>query len=177
MKVVVGLGNPGKAYERSRHNVGFMAVDQLLAQLGGPAFSMKANFQAEISKQGEVIIVKPQTFMNRSGQAVRAVLDYYTDWQAGADAPWLYVFHDDLDLVVGTHKLQLGTGPKQHNGLLSLYEHLGTKNFWHGRIGVDGRGGDRSFPSDQYVLQPPLAAELPLIEDSITVLLNQLTAA
>jgi peptidyl-tRNA hydrolase, PTH1 family len=178
MIVAVGLGNPGEQYQHSRHNVGFVAIDALAARLGAPAFSFKSKLQAEVTKKGNLLLVKPQTYMNRSGQAVRAVLEYFTDWQSKTEPlDWVYVIHDDLDIPVGSHKLQLGTGPKQHNGLLSLYEHLGTHQFWHGRIGVDGRAGDRTMPPDQYVLQQPLSNEKTLINQSIQAVILELLRA
>jgi peptidyl-tRNA hydrolase, PTH1 family len=175
MIVVIGLGNPGDQYKHSRHNVGFMGVDLLAHQIHAPAFSFKPKLQAEISKKNELLLVKPQTYMNRSGQAARAVLEYFTDWQPKTELlDWVFVLHDDLDLAVGSYKLQLGTGPKQHNGLLSLYEQLGTQQFWHGRIGVDGRAGNRAIPPDQYVLQAPAPDEKASITQSIQSVLPQL---
>lgn len=175
MKVIVGLGNPGKQYADTRHNVGFRAIDAYVIQLRMPEFSFKAQFNAEIAKGADYIFIKPQTFVNNSGQAVRTVLDYFLNWNA-ASLDWLYVIHDDLDLVVGTFKLQLGTGPKEHNGLLSLYQHLGTKQFWHARIGIDGRAGDRSIPPDRYVLLSPPPHEFKLVDESIKNVISQIEA-
>lgn len=102
--------------------------------------------------------------MNRSGQAVQATLHFFN-----LSSDQLYVVHDDLDIPLGSYKIQRGVGPKQHNGLLSLYEHLGTEDFWHVRIGVDGRGGDRVVPSDHYVLQSFSLEE----QDTITRVLTK----
>jgi PTH1 family peptidyl-tRNA hydrolase len=143
MNIVIGLGNPGSEYVGTRHNIGFEIVDGIAEELGVAFSSSKKTF-SEIAKVGNsLLLVKPQTFMNHSGQAVRAVLDYYNVLASDGDYSNVYVVHDDLDLALGTIKLQFGTGPKSHNGLLSMYEHLGTKQFWHARVGVDNRGESR----------------------------------
>lgn len=132
MKLIVGLGNPGAKYKNNRHNVGFWVVDEL-AKLNLP----------------DVILFKPQKFMNRSGVEVKR-------WLRGK---WkdrilpLYVAHDDLDIPLGKFKISR-KGPKVHNGLKSIYEQLGTKDFWHIRIGIDNRMNTGfSGTGEDYVLQ------------------------
>jgi len=162
MKLIVGLGNPGKEYEKSRHNIGFSVLEALASDLG-VTFSLHKKFAAEVAEiNSQLWLVKPQNFMNDSGRSVRSILDFYK--QPLESLSSLYVIHDDLDLELGSFKLQFGTGPKVHNGLLSLYRELGTEQFWHLRIGVDGRAGDRSMPGRNYVLQPFSATEQPLLE-------------
>jgi PTH1 family peptidyl-tRNA hydrolase len=162
MVFIVGLGNPGPEYAKTRHNVGWILLDHLAASLKAPPFTFQKKFQAEMSKVGPYVLIKPQTFMNESGQAVRAVLDFYGQIAAQPDAEYqqLAVIHDDLDLEFGQTKIQLGKGPKIHNGLLSLYHHLHTNSFWHVRMGVDSRAGDRSIPGRSYVLQALNPTEL-----------------
>lgn len=149
MKLIVGLGNPGEKYQNSRHNLGFMAVDHLAA---GKSWSQSKtgllNYTWVRWEENKIELIKPQTFMNRSGQAVAYVTKKHSELQP-VD---IYVIHDDLDLELGYYKLQLGTGPRQHNGLLSIYEALKTDQFWHLRLGIDGRAGQRQMPSSQYVL-------------------------
>lgn len=157
MKIVVGLGNPGKNYEKTKHNVGFQIIEQLARANQFPAFSLHTKFNAEVSKKDDILLVKPHTYMNRSGQSVRAITTMYKDKLAVTQPrslKELLVIHDDLDLELGNYKIQFGTGPKIHNGLLSLYEQLGTHDFWHVRVGVDTRQGDRTIPADRYVLMP-----------------------
>lgn len=156
MNIVVGLGNYGDRYENTRHNAGFMVLDNLRQVLQCPEFSMNKKLFSEVCKTEQTIFLKPQTFMNESGKAVRAVIEYYKDKVVSKNTPGyqnLFVIHDDLDLPLGEYKIQFGTGPKVHNGLLSLYQHLGTKNFWHIRIGIDTREGDRTIAPQVYVLQ------------------------
>ena len=152
MNIVVGLGNPGDVYKNTRHNVGFEIVQNLSDVLGGSEFLLKKKMQSEVCKLDQNIFVKPQTFMNGSGFSVRAVLDYYLKDHQG-DHQNLYVIHDDLDIPLGEFKIKYGSGPVGHNGLMSIYQHLGTKNFWHVRIGIDTREGDRTISSPVYVLQ------------------------
>jgi peptidyl-tRNA hydrolase, PTH1 family len=147
MKVIIGLGNIGEKYEKTRHNVGFMTVDYLAEKLG-INFKKSPKHFSQIAKNLDFILVKPQAFMNESGKAARAICDYY-DVNIEED---LIVVHDDLDIEIGHVKKQQGTGPKVHNGLDSIYKHLGEKNFLHWRVGVDGRKGDRKIPGSNYVL-------------------------
>jgi len=155
MVLIIGLGNPGSEYVRTRHNVGWIVLDQVAKELGAPTFTVQKKFQAEVAKIGQYLLVKPLTFMNDSGQAVRAVMDFYDQSQSTPEAEYLkvVVLHDDLDLELGHSKFQFGRGPKVHNGLLSIYQHLHSHQFWHARIGVDAREGDRSMPGRAYVLQ------------------------
>ena len=162
MKVIVGLGNPGAQYRNTRHNIGFMTLDVLVRHMGDfgqeGRFSLAKKLVSEIYKDDEYLLIKPQTYMNASGQAVRAVLDYYQGVVEDASAN-LYVVHDDLDIELGQYKIRYGHGPRAHNGLLSLYQHLGTDIFHHVKVGVDSRDGSRSIAGSSYVLQPFLPEE------------------
>ena len=130
MKLIVGLGNPGQKYKNNRHNVGFMVVDELARHAPGKPW----------------ILFKPQKFMNRSGVAVKNL--------RVRNLQDLFVVHDDLDIELGKFKISFGKGPKVHNGLRSIYEQLGTKDFWHVRIGIDNRlkTGFKGT-GEEYVLQ------------------------
>jgi peptidyl-tRNA hydrolase, PTH1 family len=157
-KIIFGLGNPGKEYEQTRHNAGFLFLDYLQEQLSLPNFSLNKKIQAEVTTSPDFLLAKPQTFMNLSGEAVKKTLSYFCD-DFSLESPHsellsnLYVAHDDLDLELGQYKIQQGVGPKQHNGLLSIYQALDTSNFWHVRIGIDDRDGSRILPPEKYVLQ------------------------
>jgi peptidyl-tRNA hydrolase, PTH1 family len=183
MNLVVGLGNPGKEYLATRHNVGWQALDVLVQKLSqlhpewadSASFRSQPKWQAEICQVGSNLLLKPQTFMNNSGQAVQAVLKFYKLDKA-KEYPNLFVIHDDLDLNLGAWKLHWGTGPKVHNGLQSLYQHLGTKNFWHVRIGVDDRQGDRSMPGSAYVLQSFSGESKKVIDDVLGEVADTLIA-
>ena len=148
--LVAGLGNPGREYRETRHNVGFMVVDELARRHG---VSLKSKFSAETGNarlDGQrVAFLKPQTFMNESGRSLAAVVRFY---KLSPDT--LLVVHDDVDLEPGRLQARLGGGLAGHNGLRSIREHLGTHDFLRLRIGV-GRPerGDRR-PVADYVLSP-----------------------
>jgi len=147
MKLVVGLGNPGVKYALTRHNVGFLFIDYLVEN-------------HLIDKQ--IKTLKPDTFMNRSGLAVVKELQFYKLKPAD-----LIVIHDDLDLRLGEYKIQLGKGPKLHNGVESVEQSLGSKEFWRIRIGVDNRDPEKRVSGEHYVLQPFTLAELTLLKQTV----------
>lgn len=123
MKLIIGLGNPGRVYAETRHNVGYKAIDAFLE-------SKTCNLK---SWKG-VKVFKTDTFMNESGFFVKKLAARYK-----IPASDLYIIHDDLDIKLGEYKIQLGRGPKDHKGILSIEKELGDKNFWRVRIGVDNR--------------------------------------
>lgn len=128
MKLVVGLGNPGDKYKNTRHNVGFWVVDRL-----------------EQENLDEVELYKPQLFMNKSGVEVKEILKK----NPKVKPVDLYVIHDDLDIKLGEHKIG-EKGPKEHNGLKSIYEQTGLKDFNHVRVGIDN--GEFRESGEEYVL-------------------------
>jgi PTH1 family peptidyl-tRNA hydrolase len=148
VKVVVGLGNPGKKYERSRHNLGFSVVDRL-AEKNRVAVTRKKyeSLIGEWNRDGEkVLLVKPQTYMNRSGQALRSLLRYLP-----LEAEDLIVIHDDLDLPFGRIRIRQQGSAGGNRGMLSVLETLGDKAFIRLRIGI-GRPPPAVDPAD-FVLQ------------------------
>lgn len=174
---MIGLGNPGTQYQHTRHNVGFMVMDEWIRSQTSQDWQHKSDFKADVLKLGEVIAIKPLTYMNDSGMAAQAVMSFYDpNWKK--NLPTLtnvWAIHDDLDIPLGTYKIQFGTGPKIHNGLLSLYQHLNTDQFWHVRVGVDGRNGQRVMSGADYVLQPFAGDEKNLVTESINKLVVELT--
>jgi PTH1 family peptidyl-tRNA hydrolase len=134
MKLIVGLGNPGKQYEATRHNLGFMLIDRLMERAGGRRFRQEANAQvAEALLSGErVLLVKPQTFMNLSGGAVQALLERY----GGASASNLVVALDDVALPFGMVRVRGRGSAGGQKGLRSIIERLGTQEFTRIRLGV-----------------------------------------
>lgn len=164
MKLVVGLGNPGREYAATRHNAGFWWVDQLAARHHA-VLKSEARYHGHIARivQGgtEVWLLKPQTFMNASGRAVGALARFYKI------APGeMLVVHDELDLEPGVARLKHGGGVAGHNGLKDIAAQLGSKDFWRLRIGI-GHPGDKHAVVD-YVLHPPRREEAPLIEQALS---------
>jgi PTH1 family peptidyl-tRNA hydrolase len=162
IRIIAGLGNPEDKYERTLHNAGFWFVDALARKHGG-SFRYEKKFDADyckISVQGQDIwLVKPQSYMNRSGGPIRGVLDYYrlkvTD---------LLVAHDEIDLPPGTTRFKQGGGHGGHNGLRDIIQHCGAE-FVRLRLGV-GHPGDRSMVTN-YVLKRGSADAERAIEDNI----------
>jgi len=167
MKLLVGLGNPGEAHANNRHNVGFMVVDRL----AGEGVEWESKFEALILKAKDYLLVKPQTFMNRSGEVVAKIANFY---KVMIDD--LTVIHDDLDIRLGEYKIQKGVGPKVHNGLISVEEQLGTANFWRVRIGVDNRIQNSEFriQGEDYVLADFLPEEKTIIDGVIEKAVKEL---
>jgi len=163
IRLVAGLGNPGREYARTRHNAGFWLVDELARKLGA-SLAMESKFSGEVAKAGDVRLVKPQTFMNLSGRSVAALARFY------AIAPdEILVVHDELDLKPGEAKMKLGGGVAGHNGLKDIRAQLATPDFWRLRLGI-GHPRDSELTEQQvvdYVLKPPRGEELAAIESAI----------
>ncbi len=170
--IIVGLGNPGEQYCSTRHNVGFFIVDELARRWGSAIFQEKwhAQYLSLAVNEEKVHLVKPVTFMNRSGKAVMQFFRFYKI------APeQLLVIHDDLDMAPGRVKLVKGGGAGGHNGIKSLVEMLGTKEFYRLKIGI-GRPGSglvhADFPVDKYVLSGFPAGELEILQSRYDSLEN-----
>ena len=169
MRLVVGLGNPGKKYERTRHNAGFWWVEKL-------ADNARANLRGEgkfhgrvakLSGPSEIWLLLPETFMNDSGRAVAALASFYKV------APQeILVVHDELDLAPGVAKLKLGGGASGHNGLKDIIDCLGSRDFWRLRLGI-GHPGIKSEVAN-YVLRRPPLAEHELVHKAIDASLDAL---
>jgi PTH1 family peptidyl-tRNA hydrolase len=132
MKLIVGLGNPGEEYKKTRHNTGYLVIDELQKTKLPKGF----------------IVRRSDVFMNDSGSFVKGFVDKYK-----LDLSNFYIIHDDLDIKLGEYKIQFGRGPKDHNGLNDIYGKLGTHDFWHVRVGVDNRPLDNKPLGIEYVLQ------------------------
>ena len=163
IKLIVGLGNPGKEYLTHRHNAGFWFVD-LLANKLGSEFGSQSKFFGEATESlvgtNKVRLLKPQTFMNCSGKSIQALATYF-----GIKANEILIAHDELDLSPGKVKIKLGGGHGGHNGLRDAIKSLNTQNFYRLRIGI-GHPGTKNEVVD-FVLHPPTKKELELIERSI----------
>lgn len=168
MKLIVGLGNPGEQYQKTRHNAGFMAVDFLArdASLDCAPWNMNKKFNAEIARcaRQKYILMKPHTFMNESGLAVKKALHFF---KISTDNLW--VFHDDLDIQFGSFKIQKGRGSAGHNGIESIFTHLNTRDFTRIRIGVNNTNPRKE--GAEFVLAPfgkTEQKELPALIKNIT---------
>ncbi len=153
LRLIVGLGNPGADYSETRHNAGFWFCERLASELG-VSLSRESRFHGFVAnaRSENLWLLLPQTFMNRSGQAVRALTQFYR-----IEPDEMLVVHDELDLPPGQMRLKFGGGLGGHNGLKDITSHLGTQDYWRFRIGI-GHPGDRNEVAN-YVLKPPRKEE------------------
>lgn len=131
MKLIVGLGNPGKKYQETKHNIGFMCLDYYANQQN-LTFKKDNKFNGEVVKSGNLVLLKPHTFMNLSGQSIRALMDYYD-----IDLEDVIIIYDDLALPLGKLRLREKGSAGGHNGIKSVISHVGTQEFKRVRIGID----------------------------------------
>ena len=160
MKLIVGLGNIGKEYENTRHNIGFMVLDKYLGKV-----KFKEDMNALIYEMGsgsnKVIFIKPTTYMNNSGIAVSKVADYYN-----ISVDDILVIQDDLDLMVGDYKVKQKSSSGGHNGIKSIINYLGTSDFARFKIGI---GHNREYDTKDYVLGKFSKDELTKINEVIEI--------
>ena len=191
MQIIVGLGNPGEKYKNTRHNIGFIAVGAMAKQQN-LIWQFNKKFNAEIAKTKNTILVKPQTFMNNSGQAVQAILSYYKllpkklgiiQTKDSDLSDILTVIHDDLDIELGKYKISLNSRGAGHKGVESIINYLKTKNFKRIRIGIKTEMADK-MPADlprrneveagKFVLQKFSEEEMKIINDLIAEIITEL---
>lgn len=176
MKILIaGLGNPGNKFTHTRHNAGFMAIDKIAANFSAPSgsalggqfsiFNFQLVFNAQISngtiENKKIILAKPQTFMNESGKAIKAIADYY---KISADN--IIIIHDDLDITLGNYKIARGRSSAGHKGVQSIIDRLGTKDFSRIRIGITPASG-QSIPTESFVLEKFTEDERKIIDEII----------
>jgi len=164
IKLIVGLGNPGPKYSETRHNAGFWFVEDLANAYRG-RFLPEKKFHGEVARinleGNDIWLLKPETYMNRSGLSVVSLASFYKIVPAS-----ILVAHDEIDLKAGIARLKSGGGHGGHNGLRDIISHLGTKDFQRLRIGVD-HPGSKDMVVD-YVLKRPDSKDRQAIEDSIS---------
>lgn len=179
MKIIIGLGNIGEKYLKNRHNCGFLVLDQFVKELeeDGQRVNFKEEtkfkaFTAKISYNNEpVLLVKPTTYMNRSGEAITAILNFFKEPKEN-----LIVIHDDIDLPLGKIRIRNEGSAGTHNGMKSVIEALGAKNFIRIRIGIESRG--ELTPKEQnlesFVLSDFTQKEIPLAKNAILGAVSEL---
>lgn len=164
MHLIVGLGNPGKTYEKTRHNAGFIALDFLRKKLNFPRFEEKSRFNVEMSEgeyDGEkMMLVKPLTYMNKSGESVKALMNFYKIAPAH-----IFVICDDVDLSLGSIRIRKKGSPGTHNGVKSVTEGIGSGNFPRFRIGIAGEIEEKK-PLSDYVLERVNPADWDILQEA-----------
>jgi PTH1 family peptidyl-tRNA hydrolase len=162
MKLIIGLGNPGEKYQKTRHNIGFILLD-LLAEEMNINFELNSNLNAEIAefKQGteKILLCKPQTFMNNSGQAVSKIINYYK-----IDLKDILVIQDEIDLPFGKIKFATNSSSAGHKGIQSIVDHLGTQEFQRLRFGINHETTN-PLPTEIFVLKNFSQEELETIKN------------
>jgi peptidyl-tRNA hydrolase, PTH1 family len=158
MKLLVGLGNPGEKYENTRHNIGFMVVDQFLKDFPSSDVFWANNgkfksdvaeitWQPEHSEMEKVILAKPKTYMNDSGLAVKLLVDFYK-----IDPSDVWILHDDVDFPIGAMKIRMGGASAGHRGIMSIIDAIGTDKFYRFRLGIGRPGESEHSGVAHYVL-------------------------
>ena len=162
MYLIAGLGNPGPRYKNTRHNIGFKVInlwgDDLNVRLTGRRFQSRNTLTR--FEGNRILLVRPLTYMNRSGESIRACVDYY-----GIQPEKVLVVHDDLDLPLGKIKVANNGGAGGHKGVMSLVQHLGTKQFYRVKVGIDRPRYRESI--DSFVLNPFYKDERKIVEEVI----------
>ncbi len=169
MIIIIGLGNPGKKYKNTRHNIGFQIIDEFRKKNDLPEFKLSKKFNALISKEffvkKEIILVKPQTFMNNSGKAVKAIFNFQFSNKS------LIIIHDDIDLPLGKIKIVKKRGSAGHKGVQSIIDELGTKNFVRLRVGIKATNSEQQTKNnlnvEKFVLQKFEKSEEKIVKEVI----------
>jgi len=165
MKLLVGLGNPGKAYTNTRHNIGWLVLNELATEYLA-AWENKKRWRARVTPiqiHGErVVMLKPQTFMNRSGEAVQAA----RGWFRKIPVESIWVVHDDVDLPLGEIRIKQGGSSAGHRGIDSVAKMVGSVDFWRVRIGI-GRPENPNIPLEDHVLQKFSSDEMKQVESIV----------
>lgn len=180
MKLVVGLGNPGEQYIGTRHNLGFLIVDEYIkkhldVKSSSKFWSREDKFKAEVGKIEEVLFARPQTYMNRSGMSISAIANYYK-----ISPNDIIIIHDELDLPIGQIKIRLGGAAAGHHGVESIIEALNTDKFVRLRLGIgtlkalSGERKNNSFSAEKFVLNPFTQKENAIIKKIIKQALKAL---
>ncbi len=168
MEIIVGLGNPGKEYEKTRHNAGAMCADILRKKMDFPEFKIQKKFKALICegsfKDEKILIAKPVTYMNLSGESVAALVNFYNCAPEN-----LIVVYDDIDLPLGKIRVRPDGSPGSHNGMKSVTQSIGSSNFPRVRIGIESRGDES--PKEQeissFVLKSFTKTEIGIFKESL----------
>ena len=166
MFLIAGLGNPGEKYKNTRHNVGFLVIDEIAKNANTTTIN-NSNFKSITQKTNNTILAKPQTFMNLSGESILSIADYY-----GIDNNEIIIIHDDLDLPFGAVKFKIGGGHGGHNGLRSIDSHIG-QDYIRVRVGI-GKPINKEVVN--YVLSDFSKEESNKLEDIIPHIVKAVTA-
>ncbi|MBU1165265.1 aminoacyl-tRNA hydrolase [Patescibacteria group bacterium] len=174
MNLIIGLGNPDNKYQDTRHNVGFLVVDKLLEEKADDfdEMKLKKKFKAEVTKgkilQEEIVIAKPQTYMNKSGDAVKSLVKFYK-----VDLHNLIVVHDDVDLPVGKIRISQSASSAGQKGVQDIIDKLKSNEFIRLRIGIGSNNQGRN-PTEKYVLQKFTSEQKKILDEKMGLIMEAL---
>ncbi|RJQ14571.1 aminoacyl-tRNA hydrolase [Candidatus Parcubacteria bacterium] len=168
MYVLVGLGNPGRNYRATRHNVGQVCLDEIKEHLGISDLKNESHLFSDIARYENIVIAKPKTFMNESGKAILALKKHFK-----IPAQSLWVFHDDVDLKIGTFKIIIGRGSAGHKGVQSIINSIKSKSFHRVRIGIQPSYGKPSS-TESFVLEKFNMQEKNLLKETFEKIIEEL---
>lgn len=172
MILITGLGNPDKQYENTRHNIGFMALDLLKDKISPQdKWTKNSKLLGEIAKTDQFLLLKPSTYMNLSGKAVKAVMQMYK-----IPLQNIWIIHDDLDIDLGRVKIQIGGGSAGHNGIKSIIEELSSNNFTRWRVGI-GKPHLPEYDIAKFVLDKFTNAEITKVDEILTKIVDSVQYA
>lgn len=174
IKFIIGLGNPGEEYENTRHNTGFLFINEIADKFNAAEFAYDKKLQAEISEfkienvKFKILLAKPQTFMNKSGNAVSALAGFYKIKPEN-----ILIVHDDIDIPWGNFKFSFGRSSAGHKGIESVIKALKTKNFWRLRIGIQPTL-KKHTPADKIILKKFTPAEFKTLKQTMKKAISEL---
>jgi PTH1 family peptidyl-tRNA hydrolase len=170
MTLIAGLGNPGKKFKNTRHNIGFEVIDRLKKEKGFPGFRLSKKFQAKISRgslnKKKVLLIKPQTFMNNSGESLKKLTSFYKKKN-------LIVIHDDIDLPLGKIKISREKGSAGHKGVQSIIDKLKTQDFTRFRVGILPKK-EKPEELERFVLKKFTKEEKKIIKEAIKKIIPEI---
>ncbi len=166
MKLICGLGNPGDEYKNTRHNAGFIFIEKFAGELNAGEFKRKNDFNALLAESGEgsekIILVKPLTFMNKSGESISKIANFYK-----IPPEEIFIVYDDIDLPLGSIRYRKAGSAGTHNGMRSIISCLGSQDYPRLRLGIESRT-NKNFPLDAFVLSRFTDEEMKIFMDSVT---------
>lgn len=171
MKLIIGIGNPGRRYVNTRHNTGFIVIDRLAEAMNANPWKKNERLKAYItSREPLALLVKPLSYMNESGKAVKKTFNFFKIKNVGN----IIVIHDDLDLDLGKYKIQKGHGPELHNGINSIEREFKSEWFTRVRVGIDNRDLENRVSGERYVLENFKKDEIKILDETMKNITNDL---
>lgn len=169
MKLILAIGNPEKKYEKTRHNIGVVILEEIIASLNLENPKKDKKLEAKLTKADNLLLAESQNFMNESGRTAKKISNFFN-----IEPEDILIIHDDSDLNIGSFKLQIGKNPAGHHGIESVVSHLGTKDFWRLRIGIRPENENGRQKAGDFVLKKISKQELTIIEKMLPKIIENI---